>query len=40
MFHAISNMFIPSYFHTSKSDVFSYEEWNKLKKDPNVVRAK
>jgi len=40
MFHATSNMFIPAHFHTSKSDVFSYEEWNKLKKDPNVVRAK
>ena len=38
MFHATSNVHIPGYFHTSKSDIFSHEEWKALKKDPNVER--
>lgn len=39
-FHATTNFHIPSYFHTSKSDIFTHEEWQDLKKDPNVERAK
>jgi len=40
IFEATRNFHIPSYFHTNKSDIFSYEEWQELKKDPNVERAK
>jgi len=39
-FHATSNFHIPAHFHTSRSDIFTYEEWQDLKKDPNVERAK
>lgn len=39
-FHACVNIHIPSYFHTSRSDVFTDQEWADLKKDPNVERAK
>lgn len=39
-FHATANMFVPSYFHTSRSDIFSDSEWQELKKDPNVERAR
>jgi len=39
-FHACSNIHIPSYFHTSKSDIFTDTEWAALKKDPNIERAK
>lgn len=39
-FHATSNVFIPAYFHTSRSDIFTDKEWQDLKKDPNVERAK
>ena len=39
-FHATTNMFVPSYFHTSRSDIFSDSEWQELKKDPNVERYK
>ena len=39
-FHATVNMFVPSYFHTSRSDIFTDSEWQELKKDPNVERAK
>lgn len=38
-FHATVNMFVPSYFHTSKSDIFTDREWADLKKDPNTERA-
>lgn len=38
-FHACTNMYIPSYFHTSKSDIFSDTEWADLKKNPNIERA-
>lgn len=40
MFSATPNIFIPAYFHTSRSDIFSDTEWQDLKKDPNVERAK
>lgn len=39
-FHATTNIHIPSYFHTSRSDIFTDKEWEDLKKDPNVERAK
>lgn len=39
-FHATSNVFIPAYFHTSKSDIFTDKEWQDLKKNPNIERAK
>lgn len=39
-FHATTNFHIPSYWHTSRSDVFTDKEWADLKKDPNVERAK
>jgi putative FmdB family regulatory protein len=39
-FHATTNVHIPSYFHTSKSDIFSADEWKALKKDPDVQRVK
>ncbi len=39
-FHATTNMFVPSYFHTSRSDIFTDSEWQELKKDPNIERAK
>jgi putative FmdB family regulatory protein len=37
-----SNIFtyIPSWWHTNKSDIFSDTEWAELKKDPNAERAK
>jgi len=38
-FHACSNIHVPSYFHTSKSDIFSDTEWQDLKKNPNIERA-
>ena len=38
-FHACTNIHIPSYWHTSRSDVFTDQEWQDLKKDPNVERA-
>lgn len=38
-FHACVNMYVPSYFHTSKSDIFTDTEWADLKKDPNIERA-
>lgn len=38
-FKATSNMFVPSYFHTAKSDIFTDTEWADLKKDPNIERA-
>jgi len=34
------SVFIPSCFHTNKSDIFTDTEWAELKKDPNVERAK
>jgi putative FmdB family regulatory protein len=34
------SVFIPPYFHTNKSDIFTDTEWAELKKDPNVERAK
>lgn len=40
MFHATSNIHIPAYFHTSRSDIFSDKEWQDLKKDPNIERAR
>jgi putative FmdB family regulatory protein len=39
-FHACTNIYVPSYFHTSRSDIFTDKEWQELKKDPNVERAK
>jgi len=39
-FHATTNVHIPAYFHTCRSDIFTHEEWQDLKKDPNVERAK
>ena len=39
-FHATANVFVPSYFHTCRSDIFSDTEWQALKKDPNVERYK
>jgi len=33
-------MYIPSWWHTNKSDIFTDTEWAELKKDPNVERAK
>jgi len=39
-FHATTNFHIPSYFHTCRSDIFTHEEWQDLKKDPNIERAK
>jgi len=39
-FHATKDVFIPSYFHTSKSDIYTYEEWQDLKKNPDIERAK
>ncbi len=38
-FHACSNIRIPSYFHTNRSDIFTDKEWQDLKKDPNTERA-
>jgi len=38
-FHACTNIYIPSYFHTSKSDIFSDTEWQDLKKNPDIERA-
>jgi len=38
-FHACKNIYIPSYFHTTKSDIFSDTEWQDLKKNPNIERA-
>jgi len=38
-FHACVNIHIPSYFHTSKSDIFSDTEWRDLKKNPDIERA-
>jgi putative FmdB family regulatory protein len=38
-FHACTNIYIPSYYHTSRSDIFSDTEWQDLKKDPNIERA-
>ncbi len=40
LFKATTNFHIPSYFHTSKSDIFSYEEWQDLKKNPDIERAR
>ncbi len=40
LFAATSNVFIPAYFHTMKSDVFDYQDWRNLKKNPNMERAK
>ena len=39
VFHATTNFHVPSYFHTSKSDIFSDTEWADLKKNPNIERA-
>ena len=39
-FHATSDVFIPSYFHTMKSDIFDYDDWRKLKKNPNIERLR
>ena len=40
LFAATSNVFIPAYFYTMKSDVFDYQDWRNLKKNPNMERAK
>lgn len=39
-FHACTNIYIPSYFHTSRSDIFSDTEWQDLKKNPDIERAR
>ena len=39
-FHACTNIYVPGYFHTSRSDIFTDKEWQDLKKDPNIERAK
>ena len=39
VFHATTNFHIPSYFHTSKSDIFTDTEWAELKKNPDIERA-
>lgn len=38
-FQACTNIYIPSYFHTSKSDIFSDTEWQDLKRNPDIERA-
>lgn len=40
LFYATSNVHIPAYFHTSKSDIFTDTEWADLKKNPNIERSK
>ena len=40
LFAATTNVFIPPYFHTMKSDIFNYQDWRNLKKNPNMERAK
>ena len=40
MFSATSNVFIPPYFMTMKSDIYDYDDWRKLKKNPNIERAR
>jgi len=40
MFHATTNFYIPPYFHTSRSDIFSDSEWKDLKRNPNIERAR
>ena len=40
MFQATTNFYIPSYFHTSRSDIFDEGEWQDLKKNPDIERAK
>jgi len=37
-FHACTNIYVPSYFHTSRSDIFSDTEWQNLKKNPDIKR--
>ena len=39
-FHACTNIYVPSYFHTSRSDIFDDKEWQDLKKNPDIERAK
>ena len=39
-FHACTNIYTPSYFHTSRSDIFDEGEWQDLKKNPDIERAK
>ena len=38
-FRATSNFYIPPYFQTMKSDIFDYDDWKKLKSNPNIERA-
>ena len=38
-FHACTNIYVPSYFHTSRSDIFDEGEWQDLKKNPDIERA-
>ncbi len=39
-FNATSNVFIPPYFMTMKSDIFTDLEWRKLKDNPNIERLR
>jgi len=39
-FHACTNIYVPSYFHTSRSDIFTDQEWQDLKKNPDIERAR
>ena len=39
-FCATSNIFIPPYFMTMKSDIFDSKDWENLKKNPNIERAR
>ena len=38
-FHACTNIYVPSYFHTSRSDIFTDKEWQDLKRNPDIERA-
>jgi hypothetical protein len=38
-FHACTNVLIPSYFHTNKSDIFTDTEWRDLKNNPDISRV-
>ena len=38
-FHSCTNIYVPSYFHTNKSDIFTDKEWQDLKRDPNIERS-
>lgn len=40
LFKATDNFYVPLCFHTNKSDIFDYQEWRDLKKNPDIERAR